>query len=92
LSALGHEVDPQVEVAAEGWRFRADVRIRGTRVLVEFDGRVTYADRDALFEEKQREDALRRAGWVVVRLVWADLGRPELVRRRVLDALRAAAA
>jgi len=91
LRALGHEVDPQVEVTAEERRFRADFRIRGTRVLVEFDGRVKYADRAALFEEKQREDALRRAGWVVVRLVWADLGRPELVRRRVLDALRAAA-
>ncbi|GAA2743742.1 type IV toxin-antitoxin system AbiEi family antitoxin domain-containing protein [Terrabacter aerolatus] len=92
LRALGHQIDPQVEIAVEGRRFRADFRIRGTRVLVEFDGAVKYADARALFEEKQREDALRRAGWVVVRLVWADLGRPELVRRRVLEALRLAAA
>ena len=92
LRALGHEIDPQVEIVAEGRRYRADFRIRGTRVLVEFDGQVKYADRAALFDEKQREDALRRAGWLVVRLVWADLVRPELVRQRVLDALRAAAA
>jgi len=91
LRALGHELEPQVELVAEGRRYRADFRIRGTRVLVEFDGQVKYADRAALFEEKQREDALRRAGWVVVRLVWADLSQPQVVRRRVLDALRLAA-
>ena len=75
LHALGLEFDPQVEVSAEGRRYRADFRIRGTRVLVEFDGQVKYADRAALFEEKRREDALRRAGWVVVRLVWSELAR-----------------
>ncbi|MHA3837902.1 type IV toxin-antitoxin system AbiEi family antitoxin domain-containing protein [Terrabacter sp. AAH1] len=92
LHALGLEFDPQVEVSAEGRRYRADFRIRGTRVLVEFDGQVKYADRAALFEEKRREDALRRAGWVVVRLVWSELARPEVVRRRLRDALRTAAA
>jgi very-short-patch-repair endonuclease len=62
-------------------------------VLVEFDGATKYAagDRRALFAEKQREDALRRAGWVVVRLVWADLDHPERVRNRVLQALALAA-
>ncbi|GAB3880472.1 type IV toxin-antitoxin system AbiEi family antitoxin domain-containing protein [Terrabacter terrigena] len=92
LRALGHEADPQIEVAAEGRRYRADFRIRGTRVLVEFDGQVKYTDRAALFDEKRREDALRRTGWVVVRLVWSDLAQPDLVRRRLRDALRAAVA
>jgi very-short-patch-repair endonuclease len=91
LRALGLEFDPQVEVLAEGRRYRADFRIRGTRVLVEFDGQVKYADRAALFEEKRREDALRRAGWVLVRLVWSELSQPELVRRRLREALLAAA-
>jgi hypothetical protein len=51
---------------AGGRLFRADFRVVGTRVLVEFDGAVKYADgrRATLFEEKRREDALRREGWV----------------------------
>lgn len=92
LRALGFEVHPQVELVAEGRRYRADFRIRGTRVLVEFDGAVKYADPRALFQEKQREDALRRAGWVVVRLVWADLADPAEIRRRVRRAIGQAAA
>jgi very-short-patch-repair endonuclease len=93
LRCLGFEVEPQLEVVADGRRFRADFRIEGTRVLVEFDGAVKYADgrRSTLFEEKRREDALRREGWVVVRLVWADLEDPERVRRLVLDAIARAA-
>jgi very-short-patch-repair endonuclease len=93
LRALGFELEPQVEVVADGRRYRADFRIIGSRVLVEFDGAVKYADgrRETLFEEKQREDALRREGWTVVRLVWSDLDDPERVRRRVLDALARAA-
>ncbi len=55
------------------------------RLLGEFDGRVKYErylrpgedPGDAVFREKQREDALRRVtGWRVVRLVWADLSHP----------------
>ncbi|GAA2037161.1 type IV toxin-antitoxin system AbiEi family antitoxin domain-containing protein [Terrabacter terrae] len=93
LRRLGFEVEPQLEVVAEGRLFRADFRIKGTRVLVEFDGAVKYADgrRSTLFEEKRREDALRREGWVVVRLVWADLEDPQRVRRLVLDAVARAA-
>lgn len=91
LAALGHSVEPQVEVVAEGRRYRADFRIVGTRVLVEFDGAVKYEDRRALFEEKQREDALRRAGWVVVRVVWGDLDDPRRVARRLAAALAVAA-
>jgi very-short-patch-repair endonuclease len=91
LRALGFSVEPQTEVVAEGRRYRPDFRIVGTRVLVEFDGAVKYTDARALFDEKQREDALRRAGWTVVRLVWADLADPEKVRGRILDALARAA-
>ena len=91
LEALGHALEPQAEVVAEGRLYRADFRISGTRVLVEFDGAVKYDDRRALFEEKQREDALRRAGWVVVRIVWADLADPDRVRHRIAAALSLAA-
>lgn len=93
VRGMGLELEPQFEVQAEGRQFRADFRIKGTRVLVEFDGRVKYATGDGrvLFEEKQREDALRRAGWVVVRVVWSDLRDPAALRRRVRNALRLAA-
>lgn len=90
VRGMGLDLDPQFEVQVEGRRFRADFRIKGTKVLLEFDGQVKYADGDGrvLFEEKQREDALRRAGWIVVRVVWADLRDTAALRRRVRDALR----
>ena len=85
---LGFAVEPQVEITAEGYVYRADFRIVGTRVLIEFDGAVKYAgDQKALFDEKRREDALRRQGWVIVRIVWEELDDLALIRRRLLDAL-----
>lgn len=91
LRRLGWTLEPQFEVLTDVGRRFADFRILGTRVLVEFDGQVKYADRRALFNEKRREDALRRAGWVVVRFVWSELDDVELIRSRVAAAVRAAA-
>ncbi len=36
--------------------------------------------------ERQRELAIERAGWIVVRFTWAEVHDPALVRRRLLDA------
>ena len=92
LRLLGFELEPQVEIVVEGRLCRPDFRVRGTRVLVEFDGAVKYAGAgQVLFAEKQREDALRRAGWVVVRIVWSDLSRPHVVLARMRAALATAA-
>ncbi|MEO5710710.1 MAG: hypothetical protein ABIQ59_12905 [Nocardioidaceae bacterium] len=61
------------------------------RMLFEFDGRVKYGrllrpgqePGDAVFLEKLREDALRRAtGWAMERATWADLSRPVETARR----------
>ena len=63
--------------------------------MVEFDGLVKYEGREgrlALADEKVREDRLRAAGYAVVRLVWADLYRPDVVRARIEQALKGAAA
>lgn len=65
------------------------------KVVVEFDGRVKYGldglDPEAvaavLAREKQREEALRRLGWEVVRVVWADLFHPGRLAERVRDAI-----
>lgn len=93
VRAMGLVLEPQFEVATGGSRYRADFRVTGTRVLLEFDGRVKYASGDGrvLFDEKRREDALRRAGWIVVRIVWADLRDPATLRRRIRAALSMAA-
>lgn len=92
LRSLGFQREPQVELAVEGRRYRADFRVRGTQVLVEFDGAVKYSDPRALFQEKQREDALRRGGWVFVRVVWSDLADAGRLRRRLEQAMLQAAA
>ena len=57
----------------------------GANVVVEFDGKVKYAagDPEVLWDEKRREDRLRRLGYVVVRITWADLERPGAVAAAV---------
>lgn len=92
LALGGLDVEAQVDIHDEAGRFvaRPDFRVRGTKVLVEFDGRVKYASGDpsVLWAEKKREDRLRRLGYIVVRVTWADLARPGLVAARVWKALR----
>lgn len=67
----------------------------GTPVVIEVDGAVKYAgyashgDAGAgnpLFREKRREDAIRRLGYRVVRLVWADLWDISRLRTRLREA------
>ena len=68
---------------------RVDFLFREHGTVVEFDGLVKYAEadgREALAQEKQREDRLRELGYEVVRLTWRDLADPALVRRRILAA------
>lgn len=65
-------------------------------VVVEFDGETKYTDpamlggrttQRALIDEKHREDRLRAEyGVRVVRLRWADLFRPDVVRLRLREA------
>lgn len=92
LTAGGLEVESQYEVVDDLGELvaRADLRVKGSRVLIEFDGRVKYSDGgvDAVVAEKFREDRLRALGWVVVRVTWADLAHPA----RILAAVRRAIA
>ncbi|WEV77781.1 type IV toxin-antitoxin system AbiEi family antitoxin domain-containing protein [Janibacter cremeus] len=94
LTDFGLQVRSQVAIRDEaGFVGRVDFLV-GDRVVVEFDGMVKYDGVDgrrALQQEKAREDRLRAAGYVVVRLVWADLDRPERVFDLVRRALRQAA-
>jgi very-short-patch-repair endonuclease len=95
LAMAGFDVTPQVEIRDAAGRVvaRVDFLVDDTPVVVEFDGKVKYADGDpeVLWREKQREDRLRALGYVVVRITWADLERPGAVAARVRAALRRSA-
>jgi hypothetical protein len=79
LGVLGVAVEPQVVIRDESGRVvaRVDFLVKGTKVVIEFDGLVKYRDGGpkALIAEKRREDELRRLGYHVVRVVWSDLER-----------------
>lgn len=91
LRRLGYAVRSQAEVRTPDGLFvgRLDFVIVGTMVAVEFDGMLKYGEHTALVKEKRRELALQRAGYIVVRLVWSDLSRPERVRQLIEGAIAA---
>ena len=64
-------------------------------VIIEFDGQDKYRSfgpvDDALLAERRRESLLMEQGWVLVRLRWVDLERPDDVRRRIEPAIATAA-
>jgi hypothetical protein len=69
-------------------------------LLGEFDGKAKYLKHlrpgekpeDALMREKLREDLIRRVtGYMFVRIVWAELGRPVHTARGVRELLRSPA-
>ena len=78
---------PQVELRRDGQSYWVGFMLDGTRVVIEFDGRMKYTDPKVLFVEKQREDEIRSWGYVVVRLTWDLLNEPPRVRQRIEDAL-----
>lgn len=79
------------------WVARTDFCWRERRVVGEFDGKVKYDRREAevaevVMSEKRREQAIRDAGWWVVRWGWEDLSDREAFRRRILQAFASAPA
>lgn len=85
---LGFDLEPQVWIGP----WRVDFLVAATKVIIEFDGAVKYDSKQDLIAEKRREDDLRRRGYVLVRLMWADLNRPKLVKERIAAALLLSAA
>jgi hypothetical protein len=91
----GHGVAPsdiQHRVVVDGFEIaRTDFVWEDDGLVGEFDGRMKYGrllrpgqkPEDAVVEEKRREDAIREAGWGVVRWMWTDLQRPGLLADRV---------
>lgn len=76
-----------VDDTGRGWR--VDFLWPDQRVVGEADGWGKYASIADLRAEKRREDALRRAGWTVVRWTSDELwGSPDVVLQRLRAALR----
>lgn len=73
---------------------RVDLGYPELGVLIEFDGLQKYGAipdgpdaRAALIDEKRREDRLRAAGFVVLRLTWSDVRDRDLLQRLVSAAI-----
>lgn len=88
----------QLVVPTDRGEYRTDFGWVERGVLGEFDGKIKYgrllADgetaADVLVRERERELALERAGWVVVRFTWAEIFDVRLVRARLEAAFRRA--
>ena len=98
---MAHESQVVIRDALGLFVARVDFLVEG--IVLEFDGRLKYraAETDdgrtaeeVVWWEKRREDAMRRLGYPVERVVWDDLDRPGLIgaRIRAASARRASAA
>lgn len=68
--------------------FFPDFVWRERRLIGEADGAIKYLDQAAMVAEKEREQALRDAGWQIVRWLGKEImARPESVVERVARAL-----
>ncbi|MFV0254045.1 MAG: hypothetical protein ACK5H2_12030 [Beutenbergiaceae bacterium] len=69
----------QHEVRTPSGRFRLDMAWPELMVGLEYDGAVKYAELangnpvDVVLWEKERENALRRLGWTIIRVTYRDL-------------------
>lgn len=81
----------QAELLATGFLYRPDFLWRRYKLIVEFDGDIKYfaykSTPEALVQERKRERRLMEEGWRFVRLTWADLSEPDLVKLRILKAI-----
>lgn len=84
----------QFWVTLGGRRFRLDYAWPDLLVALEIDGRSKYLGRtptsDVLLAERERENALTNAGWIVVRITWSDLNHPERVEAMLVRAFERA--
>ena len=94
LRDLGFAPDSQVVLRDADGRFVARVDLLVEGVVIEFDGLVKYARQrdieegapgpeEVVWLEKRREDAIRRLGHPVERVIWDELERPGLIGVRV---------
>ncbi len=77
------------DVISVAGQARPDCRLRGTRLLVELDGWAFHSSPESFARDRQRQNALVSAGWLVLRFTWRDLTeRHDQVVAEVRAALR----
>ncbi|GAB97890.1 very-short-patch-repair endonuclease [Kineosphaera limosa] len=86
LVLLRVPVEPQFKLTVGQHTHRADFRVAGTRLLIEFDGLVKLNDPLEGRRADERERALKRQGWIFVRFTWSELGNLELIANRLAAA------
>lgn len=69
MRRLGYAYTPQVWIG----RDRVDALLDEAPVVLEFDGALKYDSREALVQEKRREDRIRARGYGFVRFTWPEL-------------------
>lgn len=89
---LGFSVVPQFTIRDAYGNFvgRVDFFLPDLGVVVEFDGASKYAmaaegGQAALMAEKDRENAIRRLGYGIVRVTWKDLRNPQTIASWIWD-------
>jgi hypothetical protein len=78
----------QIWVETDEGMVRVDGIWLDRNVVLEVDGLLKYKAEDAFPNEKLRQEALERAGYRVVRVMWRDLKTPERTAERIRTALR----
>lgn len=58
-------------------------------MLIEFDGLVKRNDPLEAGRREERERQLLRQGWIIVRFVWSELGKLDLIAQRLAEAAAA---
>jgi very-short-patch-repair endonuclease len=79
---LGHPFGP----------YLIDLAFPAAKVAVEIDGWAWHVDQERFVNDRRKQNALVRAGWVVLRFTWHDLTRsPHSVVAHIVAALARAA-
>jgi very-short-patch-repair endonuclease len=80
-AALPVEAQVAIRVSA-AVVFHADLALRESMIVIEVDGQPYHSDLAAVVRDRQRDEALRAAGWEVVRVMPHELSRPaDLISR-----------
>jgi hypothetical protein len=86
---LGYEVTSQFRVHVDGGYADIDLLIDGSRVGLEFDGRIKYRGEHPgqaehrIVREKVRQGGLEEIGYRLLRVVWEQLSAPDSMDRRL---------
>jgi very-short-patch-repair endonuclease len=85
LEACGVEVDQQVSIPGVG---RVDMVVRGTRIIIEVDGKQFHSREDSFENDRRRDAELAALGYIVIRLSFAQVfGSWPRCQRSILEAV-----